>query len=214
MSITVRCHASDGGDLCPDKMAGIRIKCPRCEAELHIPRGVAIPGSGAPALGTAPDWSSSPPAVQDAGPAAPDPVRQEPDSAPRDMENRPAPYTPPKPWCYGFLEKYTAPLTWAAVISCTLLFAGFTVFMLFDAVAAAADKTAAADTGRTILLEGRLVVYWLAGAIGYAAAIALILFTASRVLLAVEAGRNLRAIRFHKLGPQDRSSRPARNAQR
>ena len=197
MSITVRCHSCDNRVLCPDKAAGRKVRCPRCQTELEVP---PQPTPGVP------DWLSAPPPVRRSAPTlapAPDPSPDSHAPAPQELDSEPpsssvddADYEP-EPWYYHFIERYVTVAMWGGIIVCALSFVGLTVFLAFLGAGLSALSTSAAGTagGGCILF-----LYWVYAAVIHCLMAFAIIYGCSWLLLALDAARNLRGIRLRLRG--------------
>jgi hypothetical protein len=90
------------------------------------------------------------------------------------------------PWYYGFLETYAKVFLWLGIAACVLGFLGFLAPAIYVTFASAAGGSSAA------FLQALVVV--LAALLTFGLAILMLVFWTALVLLAVDAGRNLRNI--------------------
>jgi hypothetical protein len=152
------------------------------------------------------DWKAAPPPVRRAAEQTPEPQTvldldappSTPTAPPWDAttEEEGGGYEPPEPWYYGFLEKYTLAGMWVGIVCITVPFLAFTVLLMVGGVAAAgvAGPAAAGVVGAGAFL------WWLLSALAWASAVLALVFAAARILLAVDAARNLRALRYRSPG--------------
>jgi hypothetical protein len=193
VSIVVHCPACGARASVPDKLAGRKVQCPRCQVELPSPTAAGPPPA---------DWSSAPPPVRrpalqsapEPGPTADadPPAPQEPDSYPPleqvgDDE--------PEPWYYRFIQRYVPVLLCVWIFFITLGFVGYTAMLLFiGAETTKVPQLGGATAGCSLFFA------WLALAVGYALAVCGAVFAASWLLVALDAARNLRLIRLKMPG--------------